>query len=95
MLSNMLASKCNCSTYFVFKKLSFFNEKLKNVVFNPDFSKLPGVNNIALRNVQVRKIGGKIKENYNPRETEIGSRNREFGKTESSKNWEFGFNCSI
>ena len=61
----MLASKCNCSTYnFVFKKLSFFNEKLKNIVFNPDFSKLPGVNNIALINVQVRKIGGKIQRNW-------------------------------
>ena len=50
-------------------------------MLNPDFSKLPGVNKIAWRNLQVGKIGGKlITENYNPRETEIGSRIQEFGK---------------
>lgn len=71
--------------------------KLPNqIVLNPDFSKLSGVNKIALRNLQVGKIGGKlITENYNPRETEIGSRIQEFGKNGSSINWEFGFYCSI
>ena len=67
----MLASKCNHSTYnVVIKNVSFLAKnwkcKLPNqIVLNPDFSKLPGVNKIALRNQRAGKIGGKITENYN------------------------------
>ena len=52
--------------------------KLPNqILLNPDFSKPPGVTKIALRNPEVGEIG----ENCYPRETKIGSRNEEFGKT--------------
>lgn len=39
----------------------------------------------------MRKIGGKLTENYNPRDTEINSQIESLERPEVRKNWEFGF----